>query len=237
MYVLLRASRCIPRLRRTNATRFIARLLPLTVAAPLALAACERLPPTGTAPMPVSISLDTPDARFRLNAAERANIDEIYDADALERLLSLVQPDKRVEILAHFQMRPADGRHRGLPRRDPGPQAPAPSRCRVGAAVAQRDGRGDRSQHLRSAPGVRRQGSRGARMMVRSAIGRKAERVFRAHASPTTIKAFTTRPQRIIVRHVVTAYSRVYPLFTTSGRPMASPVRAPPARWNSLSRV
>lgn len=64
--------------------------------------------------MPVSISLNTPDPSFRLDAAERANIGEMYDPDALERLLALVQPDKRAEILAHFQIQPADGQRRGF---------------------------------------------------------------------------------------------------------------------------
>ena len=94
--------------------RLLARLLPLTVAGQLSLTGCDRLPPTSTAPMPLSISLNTPDERFRLNAAERANIGEMYDPDALERLLARVQPDKRAEILAHFQIQPADGQRRGF---------------------------------------------------------------------------------------------------------------------------
>lgn len=95
--------------------RLLARLLPLSLAGYLTLTGCERLPPTGTAPMPVSISLDTPDESFRLDAAERANInDYMYDADALERLLQLVDPDQRMDILAHFQIEPWDGQRRGL---------------------------------------------------------------------------------------------------------------------------
>lgn len=54
--------------------RLRARLLPLVIAGHLTLTGCEPLPPTETAPMPVSISLDTPDERFRLGPAERANI-------------------------------------------------------------------------------------------------------------------------------------------------------------------
>jgi hypothetical protein len=64
--------------------------------------------------MPVSISLETPDESFRLDAAERANIDPMYDPDALEHLLKLVHPDHRMDILAHFQNEPFDGERRGL---------------------------------------------------------------------------------------------------------------------------
>jgi hypothetical protein len=62
----------------------------------------------------VSISLNTPDESFRLDAAARANIRDIYDPDALERLLQLVHPDHRMDILASFQMKPFDGEYRGL---------------------------------------------------------------------------------------------------------------------------
>ncbi len=94
--------------------RLLARLLPVALAGHLALAGCERLPPTESAPMPVSISLDTPDKSFRLDAAGRANINAMYDPDALERLLQLVHPDQRMDILAHFQIEPFDGQRRGL---------------------------------------------------------------------------------------------------------------------------
>ena len=90
--------------------RVVARLLILTVAGHLTLTGCERIPPTETAPMPESISLDTPDESFRLDAAERANINSMYDPDALERLLQLVHPDHRMDILANFQIKPFDGR-------------------------------------------------------------------------------------------------------------------------------
>jgi hypothetical protein len=94
--------------------RFLPRLLPLIVAGHLMLNGCERLPPTETGPTPVSISLDTPDESFRLDAAERANIiDDMYDPDALERLLQLVHPDYRMDVLAHFQKEPFDGGRRG----------------------------------------------------------------------------------------------------------------------------
>lgn len=105
--------------------RLQARLLPLALAGYLTLTGCERLPPTETAPMPLSISLDMPDESFRLDAAERANIQEMYDPDALERLLQLVHPDHRMAILAHFQIEPWNGqRHGNLvelfdPRLDP----------------------------------------------------------------------------------------------------------------------
>lgn len=94
--------------------RLLARLLPLALAANLTLTGCERLPPTETAPMPVSLSLDTPDESFRLDAAGRANINPMYDPDALEHLLQLVHPDHRMDILAHFQSEPVGGGRRGL---------------------------------------------------------------------------------------------------------------------------
>jgi hypothetical protein len=93
--------------------RRLARLLPLALAGHISLTGCERLPPTETAPMPESISLDTPDESFRLDAAARANIQDIYDPDALERLLQLVHPDHRMAILAHFQIQPWNGQHYG----------------------------------------------------------------------------------------------------------------------------
>src|SRR5687767_14052187 len=93
--------------------RLLARLLPLIAAGNLSLTGCERIPPTETVPMPVSISLDTPDESFRLDAAERANIQDIYDPDALERLLHMVHPHQRMEILAHFQIEPWNGQRYG----------------------------------------------------------------------------------------------------------------------------
>jgi hypothetical protein len=100
--------------REDGTMRLLARLLPVALAAGyLTLTGCERLPPTGTAPMPVSISLHTPDESFRLDAAARANIQEIYDPDALERLLQFVHPDHRMAILAHFQEVPWNGQRRG----------------------------------------------------------------------------------------------------------------------------
>lgn len=92
--------------------RRLARLLPLALAGHFTLAGCERLPPTETVPMPVSFSLETPDESFRLDAAERANIGDTYDPDALERLLQLVHPDHRMDVLANFQIQPFDGRKR-----------------------------------------------------------------------------------------------------------------------------
>lgn len=94
--------------------RVLARLLPLALAGHFMLTGCEPLPPTETAPIPVSISLNTPDESFRLSPAERANIVEMYDPGALEHLLRRVHPDHRMEILAHFQIEPFDGERRGL---------------------------------------------------------------------------------------------------------------------------
>jgi hypothetical protein len=62
--------------------------------------------------MPVSFSLETPDESFRLDAAARVNIGADYDPAALERLLQLVHPEYRMDILANFQIRPFDGRKR-----------------------------------------------------------------------------------------------------------------------------
>lgn len=93
--------------------RLLARLLPLALAGNLTLTGCDRLPPTETAPMPVSLSLDTPDESFRLDAAGRANINPMFDPDALEHLLQVVHPDHRMDILAHFQNEPFDGERRG----------------------------------------------------------------------------------------------------------------------------
>lgn len=63
--------------------------------------------------MPESISLETPDESFRLDAAVRANIQDIYDSDALERLLQLVHPYHRMAILAHFLVEPWSSRIQG----------------------------------------------------------------------------------------------------------------------------
>jgi hypothetical protein len=93
--------------------RFLTRLLPLALAGSLTLSGCDRIPPTETAPMPVSLSLDTPDESFRLDAAARANINPMFDPDALEHLLQLVHPDHRMDILAHFQNQPLKGERRG----------------------------------------------------------------------------------------------------------------------------
>lgn len=82
--------------------RTASRFLILPIAAVL-LAACERHSPTMNAPMPEPLRLSSPDASFRISEAERARIPkDMFDADALERLLAEVRPDMRAEILEHF---------------------------------------------------------------------------------------------------------------------------------------
>jgi hypothetical protein len=85
------------------------RALAITIAVVITATACDRLPPTAMAPSPVLIRLPAPDPSFRLSAAERATVLREFDADALERLLAAVQPDKRAEILAFFQPRSEEG--------------------------------------------------------------------------------------------------------------------------------
>lgn len=41
---------------------------------------------------------------FRLTPSDRAKIREEFDADALERLLSMIRPEMRRKILRHFQV-------------------------------------------------------------------------------------------------------------------------------------
>ncbi|HEX5727591.1 MAG TPA: hypothetical protein VFX98_19115 [Longimicrobiaceae bacterium] len=55
----------------------------------------------------------TPDPSFRLTASDRARLLPWYDADALERLLSMYPAAERSGILENFQM-PEPGQQRGL---------------------------------------------------------------------------------------------------------------------------
>lgn len=81
----------------------------LTIAAVL-FAACERHSPTLNAPMPEPLRLSSPDPGFRISEAERARIPkDMFDADALERLLAEVRPDMRTEILEHFLVKGRPG--------------------------------------------------------------------------------------------------------------------------------
>ncbi|HEX8691702.1 MAG TPA: hypothetical protein VF746_04730 [Longimicrobium sp.] len=56
-------------------------------------------------PKPVELRSPAPDPHFRLTPAERSKVLPDFDADALERLLSMVIPEMRQEILRHFQPR------------------------------------------------------------------------------------------------------------------------------------
>ena len=57
---------------------------------------------TMTQPSPPPLRLSTPERGYQLPPADRARIVRGFDAPALERLLGMVRPDMRQEILAHF---------------------------------------------------------------------------------------------------------------------------------------
>lgn len=81
--------------------------IPLTICLLLlALSGCEYRTRgiTMSEPPPKSLRLSTPEAGYHLSAADRAKIIPGFDADALERLLSMIRPEMRQEILAHFQV-------------------------------------------------------------------------------------------------------------------------------------
>lgn len=48
------------------------------------------------------LRLADPDASFRLSAEDRANVLPFYDADALERLLGMIDPEVREPMLRMF---------------------------------------------------------------------------------------------------------------------------------------
>jgi hypothetical protein len=66
--------------------------------------ACERatVEPAMRPINPVTIRLDSPDPYFRLSAEERALVRQGFDADALERLLSHIEPAFRPVLLKDF---------------------------------------------------------------------------------------------------------------------------------------
>jgi hypothetical protein len=64
-------------------------------------------------PPPKPLRLSTPDATYSLASADRAKLRRGFDADALERLLRMVRPDMRQEILGHFQLSDGTGRRYG----------------------------------------------------------------------------------------------------------------------------
>ena len=91
--------------------RTLERSLLIGFVASLAAGACDTLPPTADmSPSPISIRVDRADSNFRLTPAERRSIQPTFDADALERLLARIRPEKRPEILLYFQIE----RPRGL---------------------------------------------------------------------------------------------------------------------------
>lgn len=64
-------------------------------------------------PAPDALRLAMPDSSFTLSAAERAKVLPTFDADALERLLRMIRPDMRAEVLRHFQVREKNGERLG----------------------------------------------------------------------------------------------------------------------------
>ena len=62
---------------------------------------------------PRPLRLATPELAYHLSMEDRTRIQSGYDADALERLLQMVRPDMRQEILAHFQVQDGSGRRYG----------------------------------------------------------------------------------------------------------------------------
>lgn len=62
---------------------------------------------------PRPLRLAAPDVAYRLSSEDRAKVQEGFDADALERLVSMVRPDMRQELLAHFLVGEEGGPRRG----------------------------------------------------------------------------------------------------------------------------
>lgn len=80
----------------------------------LLLVGCERPTQGITMDVPLQpLRLAIPDAAYRLSNQERAKLQEGFDATALERLLGMVRPDMRRELLAHFQVGDEAGPLRG----------------------------------------------------------------------------------------------------------------------------
>lgn len=62
-------------------------------------------------PQPLRLAL--PDASYSLSPSDRAKLQAGFDGNALERLLRMVRPDMRREILEHFQVSDGTGRRYG----------------------------------------------------------------------------------------------------------------------------
>jgi len=78
-------------------------------------AACESMgkAPVMTDPDYKPLALRRPEAGFRLSDAERAKVVAGFDVHALERLLGMIRPDMRIEVLRHFQPGEPGERRRG----------------------------------------------------------------------------------------------------------------------------
>jgi hypothetical protein len=78
-------------------------------------AACESISkaPVMTAPDYEPLALRRPEVSFRLSDAERAKVAAGFDVGALERLLGMIRPDMREEVLRHFQPGEPGDRKRG----------------------------------------------------------------------------------------------------------------------------
>lgn len=67
------------------------------------LCACTDEPDSATMPKtPLAIRLARPDISYHLEAAMKARVDPMFDADALERLLRWIHPDHRKDYLHRF---------------------------------------------------------------------------------------------------------------------------------------
>ena len=59
------------------------------------------------------LRLAVPDARYRLSATDREKLRVGFDVEALERLIGMIRPDMREEILKNFQIGQPGERDRG----------------------------------------------------------------------------------------------------------------------------
>ena len=53
------------------------------------------------------------DLDFRLSAVDRRSVAPGFDADALERLLAHITPERRAEFLSYFQLQPGNAQAHG----------------------------------------------------------------------------------------------------------------------------
>lgn len=91
-----------------NASYYVRRMFCIlfTTSAVLTVVGCE--PPQQIAmstPEPHPLRLALADKSFRLSDADRAKLLPGFDVQALERLLGMIRPDMRQEILKSFQQR------------------------------------------------------------------------------------------------------------------------------------